>query len=105
MEGSCRSGAAITVCVRSQGTAAARTAGSAGVRSAAVITDQEENLMKIAVTYDNGEIFQHFGKTESFKVYEVEDNKVVSSQNSRISNKERRITSAPYFCGKQLHWY
>ena len=27
--------------------------------------------MKIAVTYDNGEIFQHFGKTESFKVYEV----------------------------------
>lgn len=36
--------------------------------------------MKIAVTYDNGEIFQHFGKTESFKVYEVEANKVVSSE-------------------------
>ena len=36
--------------------------------------------MKIAVTYDNGEIFQHFGKTESFKVYEVEDNKVISSE-------------------------
>ena len=36
--------------------------------------------MRIAVTYDNGEIFQHFGKTESFKVYEVEDNKVVSSE-------------------------
>ena len=36
--------------------------------------------MKIAVTYDNGEIFQHFGKTESFKVYEVEDNQVVSSE-------------------------
>ncbi len=36
--------------------------------------------MKIAVTYDNGEIFQHFGKTESFKVYEVEGNKVVSSE-------------------------
>ena len=36
--------------------------------------------MKIAVTYDNGEIFQHFGKTASFKVYEVEDNKVVSSE-------------------------
>ena len=28
--------------------------------------------MKIAVTYDNGEIFQHFGKTKTFKVYEVE---------------------------------
>ena len=32
--------------------------------------------MKIAVTYDNGNIFQHFGKTENFKVYEVEDNQV-----------------------------
>ena len=29
--------------------------------------------MKIAVTYDNGNIFQHFGRTESFKVYQVED--------------------------------
>lgn len=36
--------------------------------------------MKIAVTYDNGNIFQHFGRTESFKVYEVEDNKVLSSE-------------------------
>ena len=36
--------------------------------------------MKIAVTYDNGNIFQHFGRTESFKVYEVEANKVVSSE-------------------------
>lgn len=36
--------------------------------------------MKIAVTYDNGNVFQHFGKTENFKVYEVEDNQVVSSE-------------------------
>ena len=36
--------------------------------------------MKIAVTYDNGNVFQHFGKTEFFKAYEVEDNKVVSSE-------------------------
>lgn len=35
--------------------------------------------MRIAVTYDNGEIFQHFGHTESFKIYEVEDGKVVSA--------------------------
>ena len=32
------------------------------------------------MTYDNGNIFQHFGKTEFFKVYEVEDNKVVSGE-------------------------
>ena len=36
--------------------------------------------MKIAVTYDNGNVFQHFGRTEFFKVYEVEDNKVISSE-------------------------
>ena len=35
--------------------------------------------MKIAVTYENGKVFQHFGKTESFKIYEVEDNQIVSS--------------------------
>lgn len=36
--------------------------------------------MKIAVTYDDGNIFQHFGRTEFFKVYETEDGKVVSSE-------------------------
>lgn len=36
--------------------------------------------MKIAVTYENEQIFQHFGHSEAFKVYEVEDNKVASSQ-------------------------
>ena len=36
--------------------------------------------MKIAVAYDNGNIFQHFGRTEFFKVYEVEDDKVISSE-------------------------
>ena len=35
--------------------------------------------MRIAVTYDNGEIFQHFGHTEYFKVYDVEDGKIVDS--------------------------
>ncbi|MCR5669396.1 MAG: FKBP-type peptidyl-prolyl cis-trans isomerase [Butyrivibrio sp.] len=36
--------------------------------------------MRIAVTYENGEVFQHFGHTEEFKVYEVEDKKIVSSE-------------------------
>ncbi len=36
--------------------------------------------MKIAVTYDNGQVWQHFGKTEQFKLYTVEDGKVVSSE-------------------------
>lgn len=36
--------------------------------------------MKIAVTYDNGEVFQHFGRTQFFKIYEVEDQKILSSE-------------------------
>lgn len=36
--------------------------------------------MKIAVTYDNGEIFQHFGHTEQFKLYDVEDGKIINEQ-------------------------
>ena len=36
--------------------------------------------MKIAVTYENGQVFQHFGHSEHFKVYEVENGSVVSSK-------------------------
>ena len=36
-----------------------------------------ETSMRIAVTYDEGGIFQHFGHTEQFKLYDVEDGKVV----------------------------
>lgn len=35
--------------------------------------------MRIAVTYENGMIFQHFGHTSEFKVYDVEEGKVVST--------------------------
>ena len=37
-----------------------------------------DNIMRIAVTYENGEIFQHFGHTEEFKVYDVEDGKIIA---------------------------
>jgi predicted Fe-Mo cluster-binding NifX family protein len=36
--------------------------------------------MRIAVTYENGQIFQHFGHTETFKVYEIEEGKIVSAE-------------------------
>ena len=36
--------------------------------------------MKIAVTFNNGEIFQHFGHTEYFKIYNIEDGKIASSE-------------------------
>ena len=39
--------------------------------------------MKIAVTFNNGEIFQHFGHTEYFKIYNIEDGKIASSEVSK----------------------
>ena len=36
--------------------------------------------MRVAVTYENGEIFQHFGHTEQFKVYDIEDGKIVHEE-------------------------
>lgn len=36
--------------------------------------------MKIAVTYENGMVFQHFGHSEQFKFYEVSDGKILSSE-------------------------
>ena len=36
--------------------------------------------MKIAVTYENGEIFQHFGHTEIFKIYETDGKNILSSE-------------------------
>ena len=35
--------------------------------------------MKIAVTYENGRVFQHFGHTANFKIYEIEDGAVKSA--------------------------
>ena len=36
--------------------------------------------MKIAVTYENGQIFQHYGHTENFKIYDVLGKDIISSQ-------------------------
>ena len=35
--------------------------------------------MKIAITYDNGQIFQHFGRTEKFKIYDVDNGEIKES--------------------------
>lgn len=36
--------------------------------------------MKIAVTYENGNIFQHFGHTQQFKVYDIEAGQIKNAQ-------------------------
>lgn len=44
------------------------------------IKSKGEKTMRVAVTYDNGNVFGHFGRTEQFKVYDIEDGKIVNSQ-------------------------
>ena len=44
------------------------------------ISEKGAGIMRIAVTYENGQIFQHFGHTEQFKVYDVENNEIVNQQ-------------------------
>ena len=36
--------------------------------------------MKIAVTYHDGDIFQHFGHTEFFKIYDIENTDIVKTE-------------------------
>lgn len=43
------------------------------------LRNKGEKIMRIAVTYENGNIFQHFGHTEQFKVYDVENGKIVKT--------------------------
>ena len=36
--------------------------------------------MKIAVTYENGQVFQHFGHTQMFKLYEIKDHEITATE-------------------------
>ena len=47
--------------------------------------------MKIAVTYQDGDIFQHFGHTEFFKIYDIENTDIVKTEIvSTISARTQR---------------
>lgn len=42
--------------------------------------EKGEKIMKIAVTTENGNVFQHFGKCKEFTLFEVEEQKILSKQ-------------------------
>lgn len=41
---------------------------------------KEVDTMRVATTYDNGNIFMHFGRSEQFKIYDIQDSKVLNEQ-------------------------
>ena len=55
--------------------------------------------MKIAVTHKKGQIFQHFGHIEQFKVYTVEDGKIIDSTDHEHGECEHKC--GDHDCGLQ----
>ena len=55
-------------------------------RKAGIVPDSQVDYakgashMKIAVTYENGNVFQHFGHTEQFKIYDISNNEIAGTQ-------------------------
>ena len=58
--------------------------------------------MRVAVTYENGKIFQHFGHTEEFKVYDIEDGKIIIER-SRPAQRKNIVELFEGFNGKYEH--
>ena len=44
------------------------------------ISEKGENTVRIAVTFENGNIYQHFGHTEQFKIYDAENGQITKEQ-------------------------
>lgn len=66
-------GSAVRYCQRT-----CRKASSTGLKQTAA--KKGENIMRIAVTFEEGNVFQHFGHTEQFKLYDVENGQIVKEE-------------------------
>ncbi len=63
--------------------------------------------MRIAVTYENGQVFQHFGHTERFKIYDIENGKVTvattvntnGSSHGALADILKKISVDTLICG------
>lgn len=50
------------------------------IPASAQIGEKGDSIMRIAVTYEQEMVGQHFGRTEQFKIYDVQDSEITSSQ-------------------------
>ena len=50
------------------------------MQSGRFIMERYGYFMRVAVTYENGQVFQHFGHCGSFKLYEVADGRVTDAR-------------------------
>ena len=58
------------------------SAGKSGTCCTSGLTSDHKGdiIMRIAVTYENGQIFQHFGHTAQFKIYDVANGEIVRAE-------------------------
>lgn len=57
-----------------------------------------ENFMTIASTFDKetGDVFQHFGRTETFRIYTVEDGKITDKHDVSAAETGGHAALAPF---------
>ena len=74
--------------------------------------------MKIAIPYENGQVFQHFGHSAQFKIQDTENGKILSSEivSTNAANATFRnqidiwklmlfhMQRAGHFCGRPVQW-
>ncbi|MDL2295452.1 DUF134 domain-containing protein [Lachnospiraceae bacterium OttesenSCG-928-E19] len=51
-----------------------------GIVSIQTVPEKGENIMRIAVTFEEGNVFQHFGHTQQFKLYDIENGQIVKEE-------------------------
>lgn len=76
----CISGGNYALCDGSAWRCCGKKCGRAQLAAEIAGEREDDRIMKVAVTYENGKVFPHFGHTEQFKVYEIEEGKVVGTQ-------------------------
>ena len=59
--------------------------------------------MRIAVTYEDGKIYQHFGHTSQFKLYDIEDGKITSTQIVETMDKDMEPYQVSYHKVKWMY--